>query len=168
MDVHVRAASVDDAASIAEIYRPIVEQTIISFEEIAPDADEMRKRIEMTTAAAYPWLVACDRDDVLGYAYAGRHRERAGYRYSVDVSIYVSGRARRSGIGTALYTRLFDLLAAHGFHRAFAGVTLPNDASVALHRRFGFSEVGIYREAGYKFGRWLDVMWFQRSAGCIR
>jgi phosphinothricin acetyltransferase len=93
---------------------------------------------------------------------------RTGYRYSVDVSIYVLGRARRSGIGTALYTRLFDLLAARGFHRAFAGVTLPNDASVALHRRFGFSEVGIYREAGYKFGRWLDVMWFQRSAGCIR
>lgn len=122
----------------------------------------MERRIVATTAA-YPWLVACDGDRVLGYAYAGRHRERAGYRYSVDVSVYVAEEARGRNIGTMLYTRLFDILGALRFHCALAGIALPNDASVALHRRFGFRDVGVYHEVGYKFGRWLDVLWSQRS-----
>ena len=151
----------DDAAGIAEIYRPVVERTTISFEEAAPDADEIGARIVRTTAE-YPWLVACNTDAVIGYAYAGRHRERAGYRYSVDVSVYVAQEARGRSIGTMLYTALFENLAERGFHRAFAGITLPNDASLALHRRFGFRDVGVYHEVGYKFGKWLDVLWCER------
>ncbi len=162
MDVPIRAACLYDAGAIAEIYRPIVEDTITSFEERAPDADEMRRRIE-TTTPTYPWLVAYNGHAVLGYAYAGRHRERAGYRYSVDASVYVAQAARRSGVATALYGELFRILRTNGFHRVFAGVTLPNGASVALHQRLGFTDVGVYREVGYKFGRWLDVMWFQRA-----
>ena len=162
MTLEVRGAVLEDAAAIAAIYQPIVEQTIISLEEVAPDTDEIRRRIE-TTTASYPWIVACDGDDILGYAYAGRHRERAGYRYSVDVSVYVEEYARRTGVGTTLYSRLFAMLEARNLHRAFAGITLPNPASIALHRRFGFSDVGVYREAGYKFGKWFDVMWLQRA-----
>ncbi|MBV8638305.1 MAG: N-acetyltransferase [Candidatus Eremiobacteraeota bacterium] len=162
MTLEVRGAVLEDAAAIAAICQPIVEQTIISLEEVAPDTDEIRRRIE-TTTASYPWIVACDGDDILGYAYAGRHRERAGYRYSVDVSVYVEEYARRTGVGTTLYSRLFAMLEARNLHRAFAGITLPNPASIALHRRFGFSDVGVYREAGYKFGKWFDVMWLQRA-----
>lgn len=152
----------DDAAPIAEIYRPIVEDTIISFEEVAPDAGAIRERIANVTSV-YPWLVACAGEEVLGYAYAARHRERAGYRYSVDVSVYVAQQTRGTGVGTALYGKLFDILGTREFHRAFAGITLPNPASLALHRRFGFTDVGVYREAGYKFGRWFDVIWLQRA-----
>ncbi len=162
MSAAIRDATAADAAEIAEIYRPVVEDTMISFEEIAPDTAEMARRMTSITAS-YPWLVACEGDRVLGYAYAGRHRERAGYRYSVDVSVYVAQRARARGIGTALYVRLFEILKDLGFHRAFAGITLPNDASVALHRRVGFRDVGVYHEVGYKFGRWLDVMWWERA-----
>ena len=158
----IRAVTLDDASSVAEIYRPVVEQTTISFEETAPDAAEIARRIASITAS-YPWLAACAGGRVLGYAYAGQHRERAGYRYSVDVSVYVAQDARGRSVGTLLYARLFEILRERKFHRAFAGITLPNDASVALHRRFGFREVGIYHEVGYKFGRWLDVMWCERA-----
>jgi phosphinothricin acetyltransferase len=161
MEVSVRPAAVCDASAIAAIYRPIVEATTISFEESAPDDTEMARRIEGT--GAYPWLVAQCRSDVIGYAYASRHRERSCYRYSVDVSVYVSQDARRCGVGRSLYAQLFERLSNGGFHRAFAGVTLPNDASIALHRAFGFEPVGVYKEVGRKFGRWLDVSWWQKG-----
>ena len=160
--VVIRLAGSSDAAAVAEIYRPVVESTHISFELVAPDADEMRSRIEHISRS-YPWLVATEGDAVLGYAYASRHRERAGYAPSTDVSIYLRDAARGRGIGTALYTALFELLAQRNdLHRAFAGVTLPNDASVALHRKLGFAPVGVYHEAGTKFGRWFDVSWWER------
>ncbi len=145
-------AGVADAAAIAAIYAPIVEDTIISFEEIAPSADEMRSRIE-DISATFPWLVAERAGRLLGYAYASRHNERAGYRWSVNVSAYVDAAARRGGVASSLYRALFALLEAQGFHRAFAGITLPNDASVGLHRSLGFELVGIYPEVGFKTRR---------------
>lgn len=150
-----------DAEGIAAIYRPIVENTTISFEEVAPDAAEFARRIAEITQR-YPWLVAELDGTVAGYAYASRHRERSGYRYSADVSVYLAPNARGRGMGTALYERLLGSLAQLGLHRAFAGITLPNDASVNLHRRCGFELVGIYKEVGRKFERWLDVSWWQR------
>lgn len=161
MQYSIREAGSSDAPAIAAIYRPIVESTTISFEEIAPDEVEIAQRIA-DTAASYPWLVAQDETGVIGYAYAGRHRQRAAYRYSVDVSVYVAQDHRRRGIGIALYEDLFARLHRQGFHRAFAGVALPNDASVTLHKRCGFELVGTYKEAGWKFGRWIDVSWWQR------
>ncbi len=158
----IRAVRIDDAQSIAEIYGPVVEHTTISFEDVPPEATEMAARIA-STIPDYPWLVASNGNRVLGYAYASRHREREGYRYSVDVSVYVADDARGRGIGTMLYSRLFDDLRDGGFHRAFAGIALPNDASVTLHRRLGFSDVGIYHEVGWKFGRWLDVLWLEKT-----
>jgi L-amino acid N-acyltransferase YncA len=161
--VIIRDALPEDAAAIAEIYRPIVEKTVISFELDAPDAAEMQLRMQRVTRR-YPWLVAVDSAVVLGYAYGSRHRERAAYASSLDVSVYVDCAVRGRGVGSTLYAALFDLLEQAGtFHRAFAGVALPNDASVALHKKHGFELVGIYREVGRKFGRWIDVAWWQRE-----
>jgi L-amino acid N-acyltransferase YncA len=163
LSVTIRDALPQDAAAIAEIYRPLVEETFISFELDAPDAAEMRSRMQRVTRR-YPWLVAADSGAVVGYAYGSPHRRRAAYACSLDVSIYVDRAARGQGVGSALYAALFRLLEQAGtFHRAFAGIALPNDASVALHEKHGFELVGIYREVGRKFDRWIDVAWWQRA-----
>jgi L-amino acid N-acyltransferase YncA len=163
LSVIIRDAFPADAAAIAKIYRPVVEKTVISFELDAPDAAEMRSRMRRVTRG-YPWLVAVDSGAVVGYAYGSPHRERAAYASSLDVSVYVDCAVRGRGVGSALYAALFRLLEQGGtFHRAFAGVALPNDASIALHKKHGFELVGIYREVGRKFGRWIDVAWWQRE-----
>ena len=157
----VRHATTSDAAAIAAIYAPIVEGTAISFEEVAPVADEMAQRIT-ATQERFPYLVADAAGAVLGFAYAGAHRARPAYRWSVDVTVYVADTARSKGVGKALYIDLLGRLERAGFHAAFAGITMPNEASVALHEAVGFTHVGIYREVGYKFDRWHDVGWWQR------
>jgi L-amino acid N-acyltransferase YncA len=136
-----------------------VRNTTISFEEAAPDAEQMRGRIA-NILERFPWLVAED-GGVLGYAYGSQHRARAAYRWSVDVSVYVSQDARRRGIGRMLYAELIPMLRAQGFYNAFAGIALPNDASIGIHRAFGFEPIGVYRNVGYKNGRWHDVSWWQ-------
>ena len=159
--VEIRSATAADAASILAIYAPIVRDTIISFETEVPTAAEIAHRID-ATLKTYPFLVAEMRGAIAGYAYAGEHRARAAYRWSVDVTVYVAAPARRSGVGRALYARLLPMLAQQQFHAAFAGIALPNPASVGLHEAMGFTPVGIYREVGFKFGRWHDVGWWQR------
>ena len=149
-----------DAAAIAAIYAPNVTDSFVSFEEEPPTVTEMAARIE-TTLTRTPWLVAIDAGEVVGYAYAGRHRERAGYRWSVDISAYVRADRLGRGIGSALYRSLIRLLAAQGYVNAYAGITQPNAASVALHRSLGMELVGVYRGVGYKLGAWRDVAWYQ-------
>lgn len=162
MSAAIRLARDHDADQIAAIYAPIVRDTVISFEFEPPSVDEMRQRIKSITPQ-FPWLV-CDCDGVvLGYAYAGNHRERAAYQWSVDVSVYVHERARRAGVGRALYTSLFAVLALQGYRNAYAGATLPNAGSVALHESVGFERVGVYRSVGFKAGAWHDVIWWQRE-----
>ena len=156
----IRVATISDADALAAIYAPIVRDTTISFETEPPSADEMARRVAVTLPT-HPWLVAEQQGEVVGYAYAGRHRDRAAYRWSVDVSAYVDANARRSGVGRALYQRLFVLLRCQGFHAAFAGIALPNSASVALHEGAGFKPVGIYKEVGFKHGKWHDVGWWR-------
>jgi L-amino acid N-acyltransferase YncA len=158
----IRLATGQDAAQIAELYAPLVQDTIISFEVEPPTADEMRRRIEKTLERL-PWLVFERGGRVAGYAYAAKHGSRAAYRWSVDVSIYVHESERRTGVGRALYRSLFAVLVLQGFYNAYAGVTLPNPASVGLHEAVGFQPVGIYRGVGYKFGAWHDVGWWQLS-----
>ncbi|HVA36101.1 MAG TPA: arsinothricin resistance N-acetyltransferase ArsN1 family B [Candidatus Dormibacteraeota bacterium] len=158
----MRLAQAADAAQIAAIYAPIVERTAISMEERAPSADEVAARIA-ATVPTWPWLVADDGGGILGYVYAGRHRERAGYRWAVDTAVYVAERGRRRGVGRALYGALFRLLALQGYHRAYAGIALPNEGSLALHRAVGFEPVGVYRRVGFKLGAWHDVSWWARS-----
>lgn len=158
----IRLATEDDAEPIVEIYAPIVRDTIISFELEPPSLDEMRQRISKTLEK-YPWLI-CERDgQVLGYVYATKHRERAAYQWAVDVSAYVHPQGRRLGIGKALYTALFGVLRLQGFYRAYAGIALPNEASVGLHEAVGFELIGVYRQTGYKLGAWHDVGWWQLS-----
>lgn len=155
----IRIATPGDAQQIAAIYTPIVANTAISFEAVPPTSKEMRDRIE-TILAAYPWLVAEDGEGILGYAYGSRHREREAYRWAADVSVYVAERARRAGIGSALYRELFSIMSAQGYQRLYAGVMVPNPASEALHLAVGFEEIGTYRAVGFKFGKWHDVRWY--------
>ncbi|HTJ27809.1 MAG TPA: arsinothricin resistance N-acetyltransferase ArsN1 family B [Candidatus Limnocylindria bacterium] len=157
----IRLARPDDARAFAAIYGPIVTGTTISFEEVPPTETEFRARIA-AIGATWPWLVGEVDGEVLGYVYASRHRERAAYRWSVDVTAYVHEDARGRGVAGTLYRALFRILERQGFHRAFAGITMPNDASVALHRSVGFALVGVYPEVGFKFGTWRDTSWWQR------
>jgi L-amino acid N-acyltransferase YncA len=156
-----------DAAAIAAIYAPSVLSGVASFEAEPPDEGEMARRIA-EGSRSYPWLVTERDGAVAGYAYGSRHRSRAAYRWTVEVTVYVDGRRQRAGAGRELYSALLPLLARQRLHLAVAGITLPNDASVALHEAVGFQPVGVYREIGYKNGGWHDVGWWQawlRSAG---
>lgn len=149
-----------DAARIARIYEPYVADTIISFEEAAPDADEMASRMRKTLART-PWLVAEAADGlVVGYAYASEHRSRAGYRWSVDISVYVDPAWHGRGIGRELYAALLDIVRRQGFVNVYAGIGLPNPASVGLHESIGMRLIGIYERVGFKLGRWVDVAWY--------
>jgi phosphinothricin acetyltransferase len=149
-----------DAAASAAIYAPSVSSGPTSFEEAAPDEGEMADRVSRLTIT-HPWLVA-EQDGVLvGYAYACSHRARPAYRWSTDVSVYVDERNRRQGVGRRLYEDLLDRLRSRGFRIACAGITLPNETSVALHERLGFVAVGVYRNIGWKAGAWRDVGWWQ-------
>jgi L-amino acid N-acyltransferase YncA len=155
----IRLATSEDARGIAEIYRPIVLSTPISFEIEPPDEREIQRRIE-ETLPAYPWLVFENRGRIAGYAYASRHRVRAAYLWSVDTSVYIHPDFHRCGIGRGLYLSLFQILMLQGYFNAYAGVTLPNPASVGLHESLGFKPIGVYRNVGHKLGVWYDVGWW--------
>jgi phosphinothricin acetyltransferase len=145
---------------VQAIYAPYCD-TRVSFEAGAPGVDEMRRRIDKVLQR-HPWLMCEDGGEALGYAYACPHRERSAYRWSVDVSVYVQPDRRRRGVGRALYTALLAALPLQGYIGAFAGVTLPNPASIGLHEAMGFQPVGVYERVGFKCGAWHDVAWFQR------
>jgi len=160
--MEIRPAQRSDAAALLEIYRPFVETTTVSFEEAAPGVDEFAARIEKALAR-WQWLVACEAGACVGYAYGSSHRERSAYRWSVEVSAYVDPRWQRRGIARRLYLALFEDLARRGYCSAYAGIALPNDASIALHRGVGFTPCGVFHKVGRKFGRWHDVAWFERA-----
>jgi L-amino acid N-acyltransferase YncA len=153
-----------DAAACAAIYAPYVRDTPISLEEEPPTTREIAERIELTTLT-HPWLVAENDVELIGYAYATRHRERACYRWATDVTVYVAPQSQRRGVGRTLYETLFKALADQGFRIACAGITLPNQASVGLHESLGFQPVGVYRNIGWKMGAWHDVGWWQLELG---
>jgi len=156
----IRLATTDDARQAREIYAPSVTGAATSFELEVPSEAELRRRLE-AVLAGHPWLVCEEGGVQLGYAYASAHRERAAYRWSVDVSVYVREGHRGEGIGRALYTALLALLRLQGFCAAHAGITLPNPASVGLHEAMGFRPVGVYPAVGWKRGAWHDVGWWQ-------
>jgi len=158
----IRVAEERDARAIAGIYAPAITDAVISFELTPPDAQEMLRRI-VAIQRQYPWLVYEESKTVLGYVYASVHNERLAYRWSVDVTAYIRHDAHRRGIGSALYTALFEILVLQGYRTACAGITLPNTASVQMHAAMGFTEVGVYHDVGYKFGKWNEVGWYERS-----
>jgi phosphinothricin acetyltransferase len=159
--MEIRLAGPADAPGIQAIYGPVVADTVTSFEYEVPDAAEMARRVA-SRWPAHPWLIAAEDGRVLGYAYGGPFSGRAAYTWSTEVSVYVHPDAHRRGVGRSLYRALFALLRRQGYRRAYAGVTLPNAASIGLHEAVGFVPVGRYERVGWKFGAWHDVGWWQR------
>ena len=157
----IRPATEADTAALLAIYAPFVEASTVSFETVVPTVDEFCARIRKTLAG-WQWLVAERDGRCIGYAYGSSHRERAAYRWSVEVSAYVDPAHQRQGIARSLYSTLFVDLADKGYCNAYAGITLPNEASIALHRSLGFDSIGTFAAVGRKFGKWHDVAWFQR------
>jgi L-amino acid N-acyltransferase YncA len=162
--VEIRAAAAADAAACAAIYAAYVLGSAITFETEPPTPGEMAGRIA-AAQATHAWLVLVDGGRVVGYAYGSPFKARAAYRWSCEVSVYLETGRRRGGGGRALYEALFARLAERGYRTAVAGMTLPNDASVGLHRALGFEAVGTYRRIGWKNGAWHDVAWMQRPLG---
>jgi L-amino acid N-acyltransferase YncA len=162
LETQIRLATPADGSALAAIYAPSVIGSVTSFELDAPDSDEMGRRIARITTRT-PWLVCEVRGEPVGYAYAGSYRERPAYQWSVEVSAYVRDEFQRQGIGRSLYSSLIAVLILQGFRNAYAGITLPNAASVRLHEALGFTTVGVYRRVGYKLGAWHDVMWLART-----
>lgn len=158
----LRDCTTHDAAPLCGIYNYYVEHTIVTFEETALSPDEMARRIADVTGR-FPWLVWEQDGTVLGYAYATSWKTRSAYRHSVETTIYLDPAATGKGIGTQLYQSLLDRLRPLDIHCAVGGIALPNAASVALHEKLGFASIGQFREIGLKFGRWIDVGYWERS-----
>ena len=163
MAVLIRLAEAADAAAIAAIYRPYVEDSWISFEDVAPDAGEMARRIAGVQPGLYPWLVAEEDGRILGYAGSSPYRARPAYRWTVETAIYLDAAAQGRGLGRTLLSQLLSMLEQQGFVAAIGAIALPNDSSVALHERLGFVHTATYRGVGYKLGRWVDVGRWQRD-----
>jgi phosphinothricin acetyltransferase len=157
----IRPATSGDAAGLLTIYAPFVADTAVSFETQVPSVQEFATRIEKALAG-WAWLLAESGGECIGYAYASSHRERAAYRWSVETSAYVAPGWHRQGIGRRLYVDLFAALVKRGYCNAYAGIALPNEASIALHQAVGFEAVGVFKSVGRKFERWHDVSWWQR------
>ena len=162
MPVLIRFAEPADAAGILSIYAPHCDASNVSFETVAPSREEMTDRI-FRISAAYPWLVAETEGRLAGYVYGTRFRERAGYRWTTEVAVYIGAEHLRRGIGRALYTSLFTILRLQNFSKAIAGITAPNPASVGLHESVGFKHVGMFPGVGRKGGQWLNVGWWQKE-----
>lgn len=159
MELSFRIARKEDAVGIADIYAPIVRDTTISFESEPPTAAEMERRM-LDILPTHPYLVCVDGDTIAGYCYASPHRSREAYQWSCECSVYVGEAYRGKRVGRTLYSTLFKILKLQGFCNVYAGITQPNDRSVDLHQRMGFSPVGMYRKIGFKSGKWHDVQWW--------
>ena len=157
----IRSARADDADAIAAITNHYIATSSIHF-AVEPLATEAVREMWRASSDKYPWFVAEAHDRVIGYAKSGTWRERAAYAWTTEMGLYVAAGEQRRGVGRALYTALLGELERRGFRSAIAGITLPNDPSVALHRAFGFVSVGTVRDAGYKLGAWHDVEFWQK------
>ena len=163
MTALIRLAGTADAAAIAAIYRPYVEGSRISFEEVPPDAAEMARRIDGDHSGMHPWLVAEEQGALLGYAASSPFRVRRAYRWTVETGVYLAPVGQGRGIGTRLMAELCGLLERQGYVAAIAAIAPPNPASIALHESLGFRRVGTYHGTGFKMGEWLDVGLWQKD-----
>ena len=163
MAVLIRLAVEDDAAALAAVYRTYVEDSRISFEEVAPDADEMARRVRGDPPGFHPWFVADEDGRLLGYVASSPFRTRRAYRWIVETGIYLAPEASGRGVGRALLTELLQLLERQGYVAAIGAIALPNPASVALHEKLGFTYAGAYHGVGFKLGEWLDVGLWQKE-----
>lgn len=157
----IRPATTQDAQFIADIYNHYVANSVVTFEQQAIDADEVVNRLQEANSSKLPYLVAANDCAIVGYAYASKWKGRCSYRFSVEVTVYLAPDATGQRFGTRLYQVLFAELRRCGFHIALAGIALPNEASIALHERFGMEKVAHLKEVGFKFGHWVDVGYWQ-------
>ncbi len=157
----IRPATVAAAAALARIYNFYIANTVVTFEETPVSAADMAARLAATAALQLPWLVADSPGGVRGYAYAGRWKDRSAYHRSVEIAVYLDSAFTGRGLGTQLYAALFESLRHTDVHVAIGGIALPNDASIALHEKFGMRRIGQFSEVGYKLGRWVDVGYWQ-------
>ena len=158
----IRQVAEADIAAIVRIYNYYITDTIVTFEEEELDAGEIARRIAGVRSAGLPWIVAEEDGEILGYAYATPWKDRIGYRFSVETTVYLNKDCTGRGIGSELYAELFKLLESAGVRSAIGGVALPNDASVALHEKFGMRKVAEFERIGVKFDRWINVGYWQR------
>ncbi len=158
----IRPVNISDAKSIANIYNYYIDTSIITFETEQVSSKEIRDRIEETLNQDLPYLIAEDNDKVLGYAYSSKWKGRCAYRFSVEVTVYLSPDATGRGLGTKLYQVLFDKLKQLGYHAAIGGISLPNTASIALHEKVGMQKVAHFEQVGFKFDQWIDVGYWQK------
>lgn len=159
----IRKVRLKDAQAICNIYNYYIDKTIITFEEESIDAAEMEKKIRQTKTKL-PWLVYCDEnneDKVLGYAYASIWKSRSAFQYSVESSVYIDKNHAGKGIGTKLYEELINKLISLGYHAVIGGIAIPNDDSIKLHEKLGFEKVAHFNQVGKKFGKWIDVEYWQ-------
>jgi L-amino acid N-acyltransferase YncA len=161
-DHSIRLATADDAEAILGIYTPYITGTVITFEYDVPSLEEFRGRI-LDTLKEHPYLVCVIDGRVIGYAYAHRLRERAAYQWDSELSVYVDSATQHRGIGKALYTCLIDLLKLQNLVTVYGVVTVPNPASEKLHTTLGFERTGYFKNTGYKFGKWIDVAWYEKA-----
>lgn len=158
--IEIRLVQLDDCQGMLEIYGPIIQNTATSFEYEVPEISEFQSRV-LKIQDRYPWLICLWDGALAGYAYAGAHRERAAYQWSVEQSVYIHPKFYRLGIARSLYKALMSVLKLQGFYTALSGITLPNEVSVAFHESMGFSPIGIYRNIGFKFDQWHSVGWWE-------
>lgn len=158
----IRDVTLEDAQAICDIYNYYISDTVITFEELVINSAEIAKRIRAVQQANLPWFVfESSSGEILGYAYATKWRERFSYRFSVEITVYLCPKQAGKGLGTQLYKALFASLKSKDIHSVIGGITLPNEASVAIHEKFGMSKVAHFKEVGYKFDQWLDVGYWQ-------
>ena len=164
MSMIIRPVTPEDAAALATIYAHYVDHGVASFEEVAPDAAEMARRIA-ATVPAYPWLIAERGGAILGYAYARPYHNRAAYRWTCETGIYLAHDTRRTGVGRPLYEALLDELADRGFVSAIASITVPNPESTRFHEKLDFVQMGMLEGIGFKHGAWRNVGYYQLALG---
>lgn len=166
MDTVIRPGALADMGAIGSIYRRHVLEGLATFEEVPPDVDEMARRFTSVTSRGLPWLVAEAGGRIVGYAYAGPFRDRSAYRFAVEDSIYLDAAAQGHGLGTRMLEQLIARSEAAGARQMLAVIgDSANAGSIGVHRRCGFEHVGIFRDVGLKFGRWVDTVMMQRPLG---
>ncbi len=161
MNISIRKVKIDDASKILDIYSKHINDTIVTFETTVPSITEFEERIK-TISKTYPYLVCTNDNELVGYAYATKYREREAYKYSVEIAIYVSENFQKKGVGKLLLANLLDELKANNFCSVYSCISVPNEPSVKLHEHFGFTEIGVFHNAGRKFDKWIDVVWLEK------
>jgi phosphinothricin acetyltransferase len=154
---NIRLATLEDAVAILSIYEPYILNTAITFEYETISVEVFQKRME-AVQKQFPWLVYEEEGKVVGYAYCSRFKERAAFDWDCECSVYIDEKAHRRGIATELYTKLFELVEKQGYYNIYALITFSHESSVSLHKKFGFTEVGVYQKTGYKMEKWWDLL----------